>query len=118
MIKRSGFMLLALAALLILVPVPRATAGVHWGFGVQVAPSYPVYPPPYYYNYPAPYDPYAYPAYPPPTYYAPTYIYPYSRGGGWVGGSQRWHGHDGWQRERGHERHSQRGQFRGDSHRR
>lgn len=87
MLKKIGIPLLALAALLILIPPPKASAGVR--FGVIVGGpvyAYPAYPPPYVYSYPRYYNVYPpYPAYP---YAAPTYVYPYGYGY-WRGGHYR-----------------------------
>jgi len=79
MLKKIGFPLLALAAMLFAIPQPQASAAVR--FGVYVGgPAYayqaPVYPPPYAPNYYNEYPTYSYPA--------PAYVYPYST----------WRGHD------------------------
>jgi hypothetical protein len=73
MLKKIGIPVMALAAMLILMTPPQASAavrfGVYLGGPVYAYPAYPAYayPNPGYYN--------AYPAYP---YPAPAYVYPYS----------------------------------------
>ena len=76
MLKRVGIPMLALGAMLLVLPAKQAKAGVHFGIGIAaptcVAPA-PVYRQPY--VAPAPdYDYYA----------APTYVYPYTNYG-WDG---------------------------------
>jgi hypothetical protein len=84
MLKKVGLPLLALAALLTVVPAQKANAGVR--FGVTVggpAYAYPAYPGPYAYPYSDPY----YNAYPAPYVApAPAYAYGYSR---WRGSEHR-----------------------------
>jgi hypothetical protein len=73
MLKKIGLPVLALTAMLVLAPLPKASAAVRFGVAVG-APVYPYPAYPYanaYPNYPA-YG--AYPAYP---YAAPVYAYPY-----------------------------------------
>jgi hypothetical protein len=77
MLKKVGLPLLALAALMMVIPAQKANAAVR--FGVTVggpAYAYPAYPGPYAYPYPGPYFN-AYPSYVAP---APGYVYGY---GGW-----------------------------------
>jgi len=104
MLKKIGLPLLALAAMLIVMPTPQAKAGVRFGIGiggpVYVAPPTvvpaPAYPPAYvapapgYYNAPDYYNPY--PVYPYPV--APGYVYPYATWG-W-GGHAYFGGHGGY----------------------
>jgi hypothetical protein len=73
MLKRIGLPVLALTAMLVLVPVPKASAGVRVGVvvGTPVY-TYPAYPyPTYPYNYAG------YNAYPACTYPTPAYGYSY-----------------------------------------
>lgn len=106
MLKRIAIPVLALAALLIFVNPPQASAAVRFGVFLggpaYPAPVYPAYP--YAYSTPAPYyapGPYDY-SYP---YAAPTYIYPSPGFGfGWVG-----HDHDRYE-------HYDRGYYRGGGH--
>jgi len=92
MLKKIGLSAIALAAMLILVAPPQASAAVRFGVSIG-APvyTYPGSPYPYSYAYPNnpyayPYNDYAYPAvpyaYPTPGYVAPYYSY------GW-GGHER-----------------------------
>jgi hypothetical protein len=91
MLKKVGIPLLTLVAMLLLVPVPKAIAGVRFGV-IMCGPAYvapaPVYP------YPAPAPGYynAYPAYP---YSAPGYVYPYN--------GRRGYGYHGYPEHRGHD---------------
>ena len=77
MLKKIGIPALALCAMMVLIPPPRANAAVRFGvfIGGPVY-GYPVYPapppPPVYYN--------AYPAYPVYPYAGPAYVYPYRYG--------------------------------------
>jgi hypothetical protein len=105
MLKKIGFPLLTLAALLMVMPAPQAKAGVrfgvHLGGPAYVAPA-PVYPyaAPGYYN--------AYPAYP---YAGPGYVYPYNtwRGNAYSGrGNYGVRGHE-WRGGGGHEARGGRG---------
>ena len=75
MLKKIGIPLLTLAAIVILVPAPKASAAVRFGISVgRPAYSYPV--DPYAYSSPYPNDYYGYPAY--PSYQAPIYGYSYN----------------------------------------
>jgi hypothetical protein len=72
MLKKIGIPLLTLAAIVTLVPAPKANAEVRFGISVgRPAYSYPV--DPYAYSSPYPNDYYGYPA-----YQAPVYGYSYS----------------------------------------
>jgi hypothetical protein len=107
MLKKIGIPLLALAALVIVMPTPQAKAGVR--FGVYLgAPAYvtpaPVYPPAYVAPAPGYYNPYPAYAYPAP------YVYPYASWG-WGGHAYRDHGYDG--RDWGHGRGGHEGFARG-----
>jgi hypothetical protein len=107
MLKKIGFPLLALAALLFAIPQPQASAAVR--FGVYVGgPAYayqaPVYPPPY--------APHYYNEYPTYSYPAPAYVYPYST---WRGHEDRDHREYRGNEYRGHndrDRHEDRGRGR------
>jgi len=107
MLKKIGFPILALAAMLVLIPVPKASAAAR--FGVYVggpAYAYPAYP------YPAP-GPYynAYPPYPAYAYPAPAYVSPYVYGGGYRRGHEYYEHRDrGWN---GHEGRNHEGEGRG-----
>src|SRR5579863_7074648 len=99
MLKKVGLPLLAMAALLTVVPAQKADAAVR--FGVRVGGpvyAYPAYPGPYAYPYSDP----NYNAYP-PAYVAPAPAYVYGYGG--------WHGSD-WREHRAPERYERR-DFRG-----
>ncbi len=87
MLRRIGLPLVALAALVVLLAPSPAAAKSHFGFGVFVGPSYPVYP----YDYTYPY-PYSYPRYYYDPYYYPYAYYSYPAYGYW-GGSYYWRGH-------------------------
>ena len=92
MLKKVGIPLLALASLLMVVPVQKANAAVRFGVVVGApAYAYPAYPGPY--AYPPPYYN-AYPSYVAP---APGYVYGY---GGWRGNE--------WREHREHERYERR----------
>ncbi|MCU1274703.1 MAG: hypothetical protein JWO48_2134 [Bryobacterales bacterium] len=75
MLKKIGIPLLTLAAMVILVPAPKANAEVRFGISVgRPGYSYPV--DPYAYSSPYPNGYYSYPAY--PSYQAPVYGYSYN----------------------------------------
>jgi len=75
MLKKIGIPLLTLAAMVVLVPTPKANAEVRFGISVgRPAYSYPV--DPYAYSSPYPNGYYSYPAY--PSYQAPVYGYSYN----------------------------------------
>ena len=106
MLKKIGLPILALAAMLVLIPAPKASAavrfGVYVGGPVYAYPAYPYPAPPPYYN--------AYPPYPAYEYPAPAYVYPYAYWGGYWRGHDRheyyehrdrgWHGHE-WRNHEG-----------------
>ena len=101
MLKKIGIPVLALCAMMVLIPPPRANAAVRFGvfIGGPVY-GYPAYPPPpppppvYYHPYPA------YPVYP---YPAPVYVYPYRYRPYWRGGYE-YRGYRGYRRDEGRER--------------
>jgi len=77
MLKKIGIPALALCAMMVLIPPPRANAAVRFGVfiggPVYGYPAYPAPPPPpVYYN--------AYPAYPVYPYAGAAYVYPYRYG--------------------------------------
>ena len=105
MLKKVGFPLLALAALLMIVPAQKANAAVR--FGVVVGGpvyAYPAYPGPYAYPYSEPY----YNGYPQYVAPAPGYVYGY---GGWRGHEWREHREHEW---REHERREHEWRGRGE----
>jgi hypothetical protein len=93
MLKKFGFLAILLAAIMFVIPAPQAQAGVHFGIGIGVAPTYPAYPAyPYAYGYPNYYGaPYA------PGYVAPYYGYNnyyFGWGGHYRHDRDDWHDHD------------------------
>ena len=108
MLKKIGFPMLGLAAMLMLAPLPKASAGVRAGVVVGgPAYAYPSYPDPYAYPYSYP-NYYAYPAYP---YSAPSYVYPY--GGYWRDHDRHEYRERREHEWREHERHEHEGRGRG-----
>jgi hypothetical protein len=104
MVKKVGLPLLALAALLMVVPAQKANAAVRFGVAVGgPVYAYPAYPGPYAYPYSEPY----YNAYPSYVARAPGYVYGY---GGRRGNEWREHREHEWREHewREHERRERR----------